>query len=73
LPTFRSAGRSYIDVEQHVLEDRAQAARAGLALHGLRATARSADSRELDLHALHVEELAVLLRERVARRGQNAA
>ncbi len=58
-------------VEQHVLQDGAQAARAGLALHGL---ARHGPQRlvpELELRAFHLEQLAVLLGERVLRLGQD--
>src|SRR5690606_23322221 len=58
-------------VEQHVLEDRAQPARAGLALHRLLRDRAQRVLAELELDALHLEELLILLRQRVLRLGEN--
>src|SRR6185503_18151188 len=58
-------------VEQDLLEDRAQAARAGLAGQGALGDRAEGARAHLELHALHVEQALVLLDERVLRLGQD--
>src|SRR5690606_39022941 len=58
-------------VEQHRLHDGAQATRAGLALEGLAGDRRKGVGTELQLNAFHLEQLAELLGDRVARLGQD--
>src|SRR5690349_627111 len=59
-------------VEQHVLEDRAQRAHASLALDGELGDHLEGAGRERELLAVHGEERFELLDERVARLGQDA-
>src|SRR5690606_25222585 len=58
-------------IEEHALEDRAKTASAGLALHRLLRDRAKRILAELELDALHLEELLILLRQRVLRLGEN--
>src|SRR5262249_45058088 len=58
-------------VEQHRFKNGAQAAGAGLSLHGAMRDSAQRLLTELELRAFHVEQAAVLLRESVLRLGQN--
>src|SRR5690606_26431966 len=58
-------------VEQHALENSAQAPSTGLALHRLLRDRSQRVLAELELDALHLEELLILLRQRVLRLGQD--
>ena len=58
-------------VDQRLLHDRAQAARAGLARQRLRAIARQRRRADLELDAFHREQLLVLLDQRVLRLGED--
>jgi len=64
-------GQLELDVEQGVLEDRAQAARASLALERLVGDRGQRVLREDELDAVELEEPVELLRQRVARLGQD--
>src|SRR5262245_54386850 len=65
-------GRQVVhDVEQDVLEDRPQAPRAGLAVHGLAGDGPQAVLAQLEVDVLHLEEPRILLRQRVAGLGQD--
>src|SRR5690606_22777781 len=56
------AGRQFVhDVQQQVFDDGPQAAGAGFALHGLAGDGPQGLFGELQLHAVHLEELLVLL------------
>src|SRR5207237_1828869 len=59
------------DVQHRVLEDGAQTARAALVRDGLSGDRAQRALGELELHAVHLEELAVLLGEGVARLGED--
>ena len=65
------AGQVVHGVEQHILEDGAQAAGAGLSLHGLAGHRAQRVLAKVELHAFHVEQLAILLGERVLRLQQD--
>src|SRR5258706_10748013 len=71
LDDIAERGQLVHGIEQDILEDRAQAARAGLALHGPVRHRTQGLLAELEFRALHVEELAILLGERVARLGED--
>src|SRR6266540_2226413 len=59
------------DVEQHLLDDRAQAPRAGLSRQGLLGDRLQRLRPHLQVHALHGEQLLILLDEGVFRLGKN--
>ena len=58
-------------VEEHLLDDRAQAAGAGAAHHGLVGDRLDGVGGELELDAVELEELLVLLDQRVAGLGED--
>src|ERR1700722_1556707 len=58
-------------VEQHILQNGAKSPRARLALHRLARHRTEGIFAEVELHALHVEKLAVLLGERILRLHQD--
>src|SRR6266446_5848050 len=59
------------DVEQHLLDDRAQAPRTGLSRQGLLGDRLQRLRPHLQIHPLHAEQLLVLLDEGVFRLGKN--
>src|SRR5690606_14153031 len=59
-------------VEQGILEDRAQPARPGLALHGLPGDGAKRIRPDLEGYAFQLEQLLVLLDQRVPRLGEDA-
>ena len=66
-----STGHVVHDVEHGVLEDGAQAAGAGVAAERLLRDAGERALRELELDAVHLEELLELLHEAVLRLGED--
>ena len=71
LATPSSVGQVEHGVDQRELQDRAQPARAGLARQRLARDGRQRRRADLQFHAVHHEQLLVLLDQRVARLGQD--
>ena len=72
LPTSVAAGQVVHDVEQHLFEDGPQAAGAGAPEQRLVGDRAQRVVGELELDVLELEELLVLLHQRVARLDEDA-